>query len=355
MKILVDINHPAHVHYFKNFIWEMKKKGHSILITASEKDVTYALLDLYGFNYIPMGSYGNSLIEKLINIPIMDLKLFKTAKSFDPDIFLGFGSIRCAHASTLMKKPCINLDDTEHSIQEHLLYVPFSDAVLTPSCFKRDLGKKQIRYNGYTELSYLHPNRYTPNPEVLDGIGLCKDDQFIVLRFVSWAASHDLGQHGIGNKMKFIRELESYGQVLISSEGRRERDLERYKINISPEKLHDLMYYASLYIGEGATMATEAALLGTPSIYISSLARTMGNFNELEKDYELLYSYKETTEALFKVFELMREPGVKAKWQSKRKKLLEDKIDVTAFIIWMVENYPESCIGKSSNYKDKFK
>jgi len=26
MRIVVDINHPAQVHYFKNFIWEMGKK-----------------------------------------------------------------------------------------------------------------------------------------------------------------------------------------------------------------------------------------------------------------------------------------------------------------------------------------
>jgi predicted glycosyltransferase len=184
---------------------------------------------------------------------------------------------------------------------------------------------------------------------VLDGIGLCKEDPFIVLRFVSWAASHDIGQHGIGNKMEFIRELERYGKVLISSEGKLERDLERYKVSISPEKIHDLMYHASLYIGEGATMATEAALLGTPSIYISSLARTMGNFNELEADYGLLYSYQETTEALLKAFELMRESGVKEKWQIKRKKLLDEKIDVTAFMVWIVENYPESCTSLTEN------
>ena len=53
MRIVVDINHPAHVHYFKNFIWEMEKRGHAILITASEKDISYRLLDAYdGFNYL---------------------------------------------------------------------------------------------------------------------------------------------------------------------------------------------------------------------------------------------------------------------------------------------------------------
>jgi hypothetical protein len=357
MKILVDINHPAHVHYFKNFIWGMQKKGHDVLITASEKDVAHALLDHYCFDYIPMGNYGNSLVEKLINIPIMDLRLFKKTRLFNPDIFIGFGSIRGAHTAKLMKKPCINLDDTEHSVQEHLLYIPFTDVVLTPNCFKRDLGKKQIRYNGYTELSYLHQNYFTPNSEVLDEIGLRKDDPFIILRLVAWTASHDVGQNGIKNKVELVRELERYGHVLITSEGKLEKDLEKYKARISPEKMHDLLYYASLYIGEGATMATEAALLGTPSIYISSLTGTMGNFNELEENYGLLYCYHDTKDALLKAIELIREPDIKVELQKKRKILLEEKIDVTAFMIWLVENYPESCkaIREDPSYQDKFK
>jgi len=94
MKIVVDINHPAHVHFFKNFIWEMERKGHEILITAREKEVTYRLLDNYGFDYIKMGSYRRSLIEKLINVPIMDLKMYKAVKGFKPDIFVGLGSFR---------------------------------------------------------------------------------------------------------------------------------------------------------------------------------------------------------------------------------------------------------------------
>jgi len=27
MKIVVDLGHPAQVHLFKNFVWEMEKKG----------------------------------------------------------------------------------------------------------------------------------------------------------------------------------------------------------------------------------------------------------------------------------------------------------------------------------------
>ena len=77
MRIVVDINHPAHVHYFKNFIWEMEKRGHEILITASHKDVATELLHRYNLPFIDLGSYGSSLVKKILNLPIMDLKMYR--------------------------------------------------------------------------------------------------------------------------------------------------------------------------------------------------------------------------------------------------------------------------------------
>jgi predicted glycosyltransferase len=342
MRIVVDINTPGQVHFFKNFVREMEKRGHEILITATKKDVSLDLLDNYGFNYINLGSYGISLIKKLINIPVIDLKMYKLVKDFKPDIFVGFGSIRAAQVSKLMRKTCIAFDDTEHSTEQYILYAPFTNVICTPSCFNKDLGKKQIRFNGYKELAYLHPNYFKPNPAVLDEMGLSKDDKFIILRFVSWTASHDVGQHGINNKIGLVKELEKYGRVIITSEGALPKELETYKIKVSPEKLHDLLYYASLYVGEGATVATEAAVLGTPSIYVSSLVGTMGNFIELEQKYRLIFNYNDSDKAVNKAVELIQKSDLKEEWQKKREKLLKEKIDVTAFMVWFIENYPES-------------
>jgi predicted glycosyltransferase len=319
----------------------MEKKGHEVLITASEKDITYKLLDNYGFNYIKLGSYGNSLIEKLINIPLLDLKMYNAIKNFKPDIFLGFGSIRAAHVSYFLHKKCILFEDTEHSSEQIRLYLPFVNAVCTPSCFNKDLGKKQVRYNGYTELAHLHPNYFTPDPAVLEELGLSKDDKFIILRFVSWKASHDVGQHGIKNKIELVEELEKYGRVLITSEGQLDKELEKYKIKVSPEKMHDLLYYASLYLGEGATMATESAILGTPSIYVSSLVGTMGNFIELEEKYGLIFNYDNPDKVISKAVEVIKNPNLKNEWRKKRMKLLDDKIDVTAFMVKFIEKYQE--------------
>ena len=144
MRVVVDINHPAHVHFFKNFIWEMRRKGHDLHIVASEKDVALQLLKHYSFKYNNIGSYGNTNLKKLLNIPVLDYRMYKSVKGFNPDIFVGLGSVRASHISKLMGKPCIIFEDTEHSTEQYVLYAPFTDVILTPSSFKKNLGKKHF-------------------------------------------------------------------------------------------------------------------------------------------------------------------------------------------------------------------
>jgi uncharacterized protein len=340
MKVVVNMSHPSHVHYFKNLITELKRNGHEVLITASEKEVTFNLLDKYSLDYVKVGKYSDSLIKKLLDIPLIDLRVYKAIKNFDPDIVIGENSVSAAHASFLLRKKCINFEDSEHAKEIMMLYMPFVNTVCTPSSFNLNLGRKQIRFDGQKELAYLHPNYFNPNPDVLKEIGLGEDDTIIFLRFVSWTASHDVGEHGIRNRKDLVRKLNKFGKVLISSEGKLEAELERYRINVSPEKIHDLLYYSTIYIGEGATMASEAAVLGTHSIYISTCAKQCGVFKDLYK-YELLWYYDDETEVIDRVREILRN-NPKEEGKCKRKILLADKIDVTGFMYWFIVNYPES-------------
>ena len=39
---------------------------------------------------------------------------------------------------------------------------------------------------------------------------------------------------------------------------------------------------------------------------------------------------------------LLSIPNLKEIWQKRRENMLNDKIDVTAFMVWFIENYPES-------------
>jgi predicted glycosyltransferase len=235
-------------------------------------------------------------------------------------------------------------DDTEHAKIEHALLDPFASTICTPACYRVDLGKKQIRYNGNHALAYLHPHHFTPNPDVLTELGLTPGDPYTIVRFVSWDASHDVGQHGIVDKTGLVKALEPYGRILITSEGPLPQELEQYRIQVSPEKMHDLLYFALLYIGEGATMASEAAVLGTHAIYVSTLR--LGYIDEEEEKYGLVSTFSDPeviqSSVLDTAVQLLRDPNVRARGKQSREKLLKEKIDVTAFMTWFIENYPDS-------------
>ena len=355
MRMLVSIGHPAHVHLFKNLIWALEKHGHEIKIAARDKEIVLYLLDCYDFDYTVISTKRDGLAELGKEMLIRNYRLIKIAKKFKPDILLAVFDPSITQVGKLLKTPSIIFSDTEHAKLASLATFPFADVICTPSCFKNDLGKKQIRYNGYHELAYLHPNYFTPNPAVLDEIGLGKDDTFIILRFVSWGASHDVGHHGIQDKTALVRELERYGQVFITSEGRLDGGLAKYQIKVSPEKLHDLLYYASLYVGEGGTTASEAATLGTHAIHISTTAKYCGIFDDLN-EYGLMWISDDETGATDKAAELLQKNNIRREGERKRERLLKDKIDVTAFMIWFVENYSGGfeIMKENPEYQNKF-
>jgi uncharacterized protein len=344
MKILIDMGHPAHVHFFKNFIWEMERRGHEIKVTARDKEVTKQLLDAYHIPYQLIGKPRPGKFSLIREWILRCYEIYKIGKRFNADIYLGILNPATTISAKLAGKISLTFTDTEHATFAKRVTFPFTDKIITPFCYFDDLGEKQIRYNGYHELAYLHPNYFSPNPIVLDEIGLKIDDLFLILRFVSWGASHDVGHHGILDKIDLVKELEQYGHVLITSEGPLPRILEKYRIQVSPEKLHDLLSYATLYVGEGATTASECAVLGTHAIYVNTLR--LGYTDEEEAKYNLIYNFSKSDDMkevmLFKAKELLGNPDLRVKGKQKRNKLLEEKIDVTAFMVWFIENYPDS-------------
>jgi len=358
MRILIDIGHPAHVHYFRNFIKIMENKGHEFLIISRNKELEHYLLINYNIPFFDRGKGSKSVFIKLGYMLKADYLILKEALKFKPDLFLSFGSIYPAHVSFLLRKPHIAFDDTEHSTEQYKLYSPFTEVVLTPSCFNRDLGKKQIRFNGYMELCYLHPNYFKPDPSVLELLVVKKDEKYIIMRFVSWNASHDVGHSGLSLeiKRKAVKELSKYAKVFISSEGKLPEDLKKYQIKIPPERMHDALYYASMYFGESGTMASESAILGTPAINIATSALYIGVFADIAK-YDLMYVLPDENKVLKKVIEIMQSVSSKKQAIKKRNQLILDKIDVTAFMVWFIENYPESIriMKNNPDYQNKFK
>jgi len=337
MNIFIDIGHPAHVHYFKNLIKIMEKEHEAIFtVTSRDKEMAHYLLKSNNVNFIDRGKGKDSVIGKLMYLVKANFQILRISLKKNPTLFMSFGAPYVSQVSFLMGIPSITIDDTENATLGQIFYRPFSKLILSPNTFYKDFGKKHVKFNGYMELSYLHPNYFTPDTSIFDDLGLKKDESYSILRFVKWKAHHDLGHNGISslNKILIVKKLLNYGKVFITSEGELPKEIEEYRIKLAPEKIHSVLYYAKLFYGESATMASESAVLGTPAIYIDNDGR--GYTDEQESKYGLVANYKETQEdqkkSILKAIEILSSYN-QSEWDAKRTRLLKDKIDVTNFLI----------------------
>jgi len=320
----------------------MMAKGHKVLFTCREKEFEIKLLESYGLEYKSFGRKYKSVMGKMWGMIKFDIQEFIVGLQFKPDILLSHGSMYAAHASYLLGKPHISVEDT-FNFEQIRLYKPFTEVILTSDYEHPLKSEKVVTYAGYHELAYLHPNRFTPDVTVLKELGVGEDEKYVIFRLVSWNATHDIGHKGLSHKniIKTIWEFSKYAKVFVSSESRLPAQLQKYKLNIAPNRIHDAIAFASLVFGESSTMSEEAAMLGVPSIYMFNSGTIYTK--HLEKEYGLMFNLSESDEdqqlAIEKGVELLQTPDIKEVWKEKKERMLAEKIDVTGFFVEYVEKW----------------
>ncbi|WP_126661507.1 DUF354 domain-containing protein [Haloterrigena salifodinae] len=379
-RVVVTVQHPAHVHFFRNAIDELEDRGYDVRVFAREKDVTEALLEAYGIEYERLAGSAASPLELAKVQATYEYRLLKRARRLDPDVMLAIGEPGVAHASAAVDGYSVLFTDTEHATLSNALALPFADLVCTPRAFWDDHGSAHYTYPGYHELAYLHPDRFSPDPSVLadlepqveaglpaatDGgaasggaletdsgagtatgpggsTGGVGDESLVVLRLISWTAAHDIGQKGMAGVERLVADLEREGAtVLVSAEGDLPPALADRRIDLPPDRMHDLLAHADLFLGESATMAIESAVLGTPSLYVSDL--DAGVLEELETRYGLLRRLEQDAEPS-RVAATARELLAidDSTWRERRRTLLDETIDTTDFVVNTVERVSDA-------------
>ena len=304
------------------------------------KTVSHELLKGYGIPFVSRGRGSDSVIGKLAYLLWADQFLLREALAFRPDVFLSFSSPYAAHVSSILGKPHIAFDDTESATLARRLWVPFTDIILSPACFRGPALKRQLRFEGFMELLYLHPNVFRPDPSKLASAGVDPGERYSFVRFVSWKATHDIGLAGMSleNKRRLVSDLERFGKVLISSEVELPPDFQKYRLRIDPTDVHHLLSFASLFVGESATMASESAVLGTPAIYLDRVGR--GYTEELERRFELVSNFSDSAEgqqrAIEKAIDLLADENLVHEWPKRRATLLAETIDVNEYLLQIV-------------------
>jgi len=343
MRILIDILHPAHVHFFKYAIKEFKKQGHEVYVTARNIEVAHSLLRFYKIPFISTGNIGKTPIELLKELFIRNRIIGKIIREKKIDILLGISGISIAIMGKLYKKPVIVFSDTEVNGISNKIAFPLASKIITPIYFEKDLGKKHIRYNGFQEYTYLNPKYFKPKPEIPKKYGLTPYN-FTICRFSAWKASHDLSHYGISDKMKIkiVNELQKYGDVIISAEGHVPNEITPFLFKAEPHELLDLLAFAKLIVSDTSTVTTEGALLGVPVVRCNSLVGTKwgaaGNMKALESA-GLIFNFRDEKQAFEKILELMNLDNLHEIWIKKLRRFLNDKEDSVKVIVDSILQY----------------
>lgn len=352
MKLLIDMVHPADVHLFRNFIRIMQEKGHSPVVTARDKDVTLDLLKGYGIPHYNLGKPGCGRFSKTVKMVVFFGRLLRLIVRHKPRLLISCSSPSLAQAGFLLRIPHIVFGDTEHAGWAYRLSVPFSRWFISPRSFSKDYGKKHLRYRGYHELAYLHPRYFRPDSQIRRRLGVGEDEKYCLLRFVAWRALHDRGLAGweLDVKRDLCHQLSRHARIFIIAEDPLPEDFAPFLFPLSPGDIHHAQAQAYLLISEGASTASEGAILGIPTIYVNPLVP--GYLRELQS-HGLVHCLKNLEEVIRQAIEWFQEGRLKEEFQQRRDKMLEDKIDVTDFMVRLVENFPRHADMMNTRPRDR--
>ena len=371
MKLLIVLNHPAHYFVFKYSVLLLKDRGYEIQYVICNKDILENLLINEGVDYIKINerrkrkqSFFSVAINGIIQLIKQDLKLFKLTRKIKPQLLLGT-DISITHVGKLLNIPSFVFNEDDYEINKFFckFSYPFATKIVSPNvCSVGKYVNKKIAYNGFQKMAYLHPKYFSPNfLNIKDIVDV--NEIFFVIRLVSLTSGHDEEEkhYGISNDILdiIIEKLSKRGKIFISSEKSIIKKYQQYALFIEPNKIHHLLNYASLFIGDSQSMAVEASMLGVPNIRFNDFAGKISVLEELEHTYGLTYGIKTNNpQALYnKIDELLMMPNLKDEFQTRRRRMLADKIDVTAFFAWFIENYPESkkIMKENPDYQYRFK
>lgn len=360
---LFYIGHPAHYYSSMTIADRLSDNGHSILFICRAKDIVLDLMKECPYNYkiISSRERGKSIFGIILSVLIREVKLFFIALKYHPYVMIGT-DIVISHIGKLLNIPSVILNEDDESIVPLLAKYGFKYSTVTispKSCKFNNYKHKKIEYNGFHKMLYLNPHEYHKRfKNFTSDVDITS--RYFLLRFSGLTAHHDSRVLGIDDDVatQLIKKLSSYGKIYISSEKKLNEDMSRYLLDVNPKDMHFYLANCDFLISDSQSMSVEASMLGVPSIRYSSFAGKIGVLNELENDYKLTFAITpgDTWGLFSKIDELLSIIDIKSEFQLRRQKLYDDKINVTSFFVWILENLPESIriLKQNPEYQNRF-
>lgn len=364
-RFLFYLVHPAKFHFHKVQINTLIAKGHRVDVVINTKDILEELVKEEGWEYFNLFPKSRKIrgvhvyIAAAISLFLSIYRLWKFVRKNKYDVFVGDALV---YLGRLKGVPSFYpTDDVLAAVPEQVTWFIPAHYIIAPQV--TDIGKyksKKIAYKGYKALAHLHPNHFKPDLAKLTD-EFHQGAPFFLIRCTGFGATHDINKTGITDELLFKLEklLLPHGKLLITSERQLPEPLMQYKLNIKKNDMTHYIAFAKIFIGDSTTMSTEAAVLGTPSVEFDEYFYEIEQMLELQNKYQLIHCFRsnQQIEMLAKVEELLNTSNLSETYKYRRNVLLNETIDVSAFLIWLFENHPSSTATYFSNpaIQDKFK
>ena len=351
-RYLFLFSHPAQFLFAREMIIRLQNVGHRVHILIKSKDVLEHLVKDSGLayvniqpNYRKSGKLG--ILQSLYH---RNRELYAYIKKHPVDLMIGTDASIAQVGRWKGIKTITVLEDDYPVIRElALLTYPFTDHIIVPAiCDVGRFGSKKIGYPGYMKLAYLAPDIFIPDRSKVR----LPDEPYCLLRLSALQAHHDDGVQGLHDDIleTMIRILEKKRRVYISSEKELKPRFKPYLLEPDPGHIHHYLSFSDLLLSDSQSMSVEAALLGVPSIRYSDFAGKISVLNELE-EYGLTFGVTpgDDDQLAETARHIIETRNRKAEYQQRRKRMLSDKIDITAFYTWLLGEYPDSVLQLKKN------
>jgi len=339
MRILFDITHPVHVHFYRYLIGEFLERGDAVCVTARDKDAEIDLLRALRIEHTSLSRRRSSRPGMLLELALRNVRMLRVVRDFRPDVMVAAeGGPSIGMVGALSGVPRVVFDQVDHAPLQQIVGTTFASVVCTGTSYlKRHRGDHR-RFRGFLAQAYLDPRRFRPDVSRLREAGVNPDEPYSVLRIVKWVATHDVGRSGCTPEQvkEFANRLGKYGRVFISSEQPLTPEFEEYGVPVEPLYLHDLLAGAAVCAAEGGTVAVEAGILGTPAVLFNTYE--FGYLKELEQNYGLIVRARGATAAVDAAERLLNDPAARESWKAKQRRLFDETDDVLAYMRDVIES-----------------
>ncbi len=270
MRVLVEIVHPADALFFQRPIQRFLERGDQVIIASRNKDVACNLLDGFGFDHQPISTAASGAQGLVAELVRRNIAIWRMVRRHRPQVMLGFGGVAISHVGRLTGVPSAVYYDSENARLQTRIAWPFVHSLTVPEDYSGPTpAGRTRRLPGVKELSFFHPGAFTPDLSRAIAAGMDPERRNVLIRKVAWRANHDLGKSGWSAEAaeRLVASLPTDVKLHVSAEDDAPDALKPHIWRGDPAEAHHLMAHCDALIGESATMASEAAVLGVPSLY----------------------------------------------------------------------------------------